>query len=125
MKKIISILILPLFFAFSGCILLLAGGAATGGYALSKDSAEGILDYSYDRTWDSMYQVFKQDGIIKLQDKTHGRLEALVGGIDMKVQVDRIGKDSTRLKIEARKNLLPKAKQAEDEFVKVMNRLKK
>jgi len=124
MKRFVSLLVLFGFFSFSGCALLLVGGAATGGYALSKDSAEGVLNHSYDRTWNSAVQVMKQDGIIKLQDYNHGRIEAEVREINMKVQIDRIGKDSTRLKVEGRKHLLPKAKQAEEEFVKIMNSLK-
>jgi len=123
-KKIGSLMVIMSAFAFSGCALLLIGAAGTGGYALSKDSAEGIIEAPYDRTWKSTVKVFEKDGIIKVQDEQHGRLEAVVDEIEMKVQVDHVGKDSSRLKITGRKNLMPKAKQAEAEFVKIIQEVK-
>jgi len=124
MKKFGLLLILLLSFSFSGCVLLLVGAAGTGGYALSKDSAEGIVEAPYDRVWRSTVKVFDKDGIIKVQDENHGRLEAEVDKVEMKVQVDRVGKNSARLKITGRKNLMPKAKQAEAEFVKIIQEAK-
>jgi len=121
----LPLLLLPLLLSLSGCILLIAGGAATGGYALSTDSAEGIIDSPYDEVWEAAVTVFEDDGIIELQDEKHGRLEAEVDSIDMKVQIDAIGKESTKLKVTARKYMMPKAKQAEKEFVRISELLKK
>ena len=124
MKKIGLLVALCGFFSFSGCALLLIGAAGTGGYALSKDSAEGIIEAPYDKTWKATVKVFEEDGIIKLKDEEHGRLEAVVDEVDMKVYVDHVGRDSSRLKITGRKNLMPKAKQAEAEFVKIIQEVK-
>ena len=64
------------------------------------------------------------DGIIKVQDEKHGRIEAEVDGINMKVEVNRIGRDSVKLKVSGRKHLMPKAKQAEVEFIKILEMAK-
>ena len=123
MKKILVLLLMLPVLTFSGCMLMLIGGAATGGYALSSDSAEGILDVQYDKIWDTAYKVFEEDGVITIADEQHGRIEAEVDGVNMNVHIDRVGKESVRLKITARQYMMPKAKQAEAEFVKIQNRL--
>jgi len=120
MKKLLSLALISSLLSFSGCALLLIGGAATGGYALSTDSAEGIVDHKYSQVWDAVEKVFNEKGIVTLQDEKHGRLEAEVDGIAMKAYLDRVGKDSSKLKISGRKNFLPKAKQAEEIFVKIL-----
>jgi hypothetical protein len=124
MKKFLSLILILGCFSFSGCILLLLGGAATGGYALSTDGAEGVVDASYNKVWDSAIEVMEEDGIIKVQDEKHGRIEAEVDTINMKVEIDKIGRDSVKLKVSGRKHLMPKAKQAEKEFVKILERSK-
>jgi hypothetical protein len=124
MKKLVSLLLLMSILPFSGCLLLVAGGAATGGYALSTDSAEGIVDDQYETVWDAAVEVFEDEGIIKIEDEKHGRIEADVQGINMKMQLNSIGKDSAQMKISARKNLMPKAKQAEEVFVKILQKVK-
>lgn len=124
MKRLISVLLLIGIMPFSGCLLLVAGGAATGGYALSTDSAEGIVDAKYDDVWEAAFEVFEDQGIIKAANEQHGRIEAEVDGITMKMELDKIGKDSCQMKISGRQNLMPKAKQAEAVFVKILQRVK-
>jgi len=92
MKKLLLLMMILGCMSFSGCALLLIGGAATGGYALSTNSAEGIIDASYSKVWKSAVKVMETDGIITVQDEKHGRIEAEVDDIDMKVEIDRIGK---------------------------------
>jgi hypothetical protein len=123
MKKcaFISLILLSLF--TSGCVLLLVGGGVATGYSLSGDSAEGVTNASFDKTWKATSKVFNTEGVVMLQDKERGYLEGMIGGIKMKAQLTKVSNSSTTLKISGRKNLMPKAKQAGEVYTKILKQL--
>lgn len=110
-------------FSLSGCALLLVGGGAAGGYAVSKDSVEGIVDDSKEKVWDVAVKVLEDDGVIKSTDKPAGKIEAEVDDINVDVEITQETKSATKLKISARKYLMPKVKKAQDLYTKMLKKL--
>ena len=106
-KNYCRISILALFLVLhslmSGCALFLVGAGAAGGYAITEDEMEGMTDLSRDRVWKTSLEVLQQRGAVTVQDKTQGRIEAIVNKSDVEVHVDQITKTTVRLRVKARK----------------------
>jgi hypothetical protein len=48
----------------SGCVPVIIGSSAAGGYVLSNDAAEAFLPCSYQQAWESAYAVLSETGKI-------------------------------------------------------------
>lgn len=109
--------------AASGCVYVVAGGVgALGGYALSNDTFEGETDVDYDTLWDASGDVLSIMGNVNKKDYKLGVLEATVNGSKVNVDLSQVSSDEVRLRVKARKNMLPNSKLAQDIFVKIRNR---
>jgi len=109
----------------SGCIYVIAGGVgALGGYAISPDTVEGESTTSYDTAWDSAIEVLGIMGTVTSKDYKQGTIVATVDGSKVTMDVSQVSSDEVRLRIKARKNMLPNIKIAQDIFVKVKKRIK-
>ena len=122
------ILPLMMIFAFSpvlsGCALLLIGGGAAGGYAISKDEVVGAVDAKEDKVYRAAIDVAKDKGIIKMEDETHKKIEAEVNGATVKIYVTRITEKAVQLKVEARnKYKMPKIEIAQDVYTSILKRV--
>jgi len=104
------------------CIYVIAGGVgALGGYAVSPDTVEGEADVDYDTLWDGAQQVVSIMGTVQAKDYKMGTLEGLVSGAKVNIDLSQISANSVRLRVKARKNMLPNIKMAQDIFVKIKN----
>ena len=111
MKKSLGLcVVLAAGLAFSSCALLLIGAGGLGGYAISKDEVEGFLSKNPDRVWNEARKVVEARGYVRVTNKEIGRVEGEVEGSAVKIDVEQVSKDSTRLRVQARKgitNVLP------------------
>lgn len=91
-------------FWLNGCALLAIGAAgAAGGYAISSDGIEGISDKSYDHVWQTASEVLGKQGVIEIQDKTQGKINAKVGGSKIKFQMEQATAKSVIVRVQARR----------------------
>ncbi len=107
----------------SGCVYLVAGGVgALGGYAISRDTVEGEAEVDYDTIWDAATEVMGIMGDVKRKDYKLGTLDATVNGARVNVDMSQISSREVRLRVKARKNMLPSIEIAQDVFMKIKNR---
>lgn len=111
-------------FSFSGCaLLLLGGGAATAGYAVSDDEVEGLTDRSLDDVYSLLEELLDEEGLITSRNATTRTLEALIQNSEVTAVAERMTAQSVRFRIKARRadGLFPDldlAKKLVNEFYK-------
>ena len=106
----------------SGCIYAVAGGlGALGGYAVSPDTVERDSKLDYDTLWDSAVEIVGIMGLIRTKDYKLGNIKASISGAAVTIDLAQISSSEVRMRIKARKNMLPNIKIAQDIFVKIKN----
>lgn len=111
---------------FSGCVaapIVLIGAGAFGGYAISRDTFEGNTSKSQDELWDSANKILGIMGSIDSNDRKRGELDGHVSGATVWITVVPVNASTTKLRIKARKNLLPAIGVAQDVYAKIINHL--
>lgn len=106
----------------AGCVPLIIGGAVgvIGGYAASKDTIQGDTDRPYDILWNAAQEVSSMRGTIKKQDEPGGSIEFEANSSHVWIQLVRLTRVTTRLKVSSRKHHFPDLTLAQDIFLKVM-----
>jgi hypothetical protein len=109
----------------TGCALFLLGAGAAGGYAISKDEIEAMYDAKYDKVWNATKTTLQHNGALTLDDRNHGKIEAIVGGSTINVMIDQVTAKTVRLRIKARKTkgLFPDIDLAQEINEDVMKKL--
>lgn len=102
-----------------GCAAVLIGAGAVGGYAIAKDSVSGEIDTSFQQVWAQSIKVAEDMGAVTSQDKKQGRIEAEISMSRVWITIDELNKDTARLIVGARKNLLPNLNLANKVFLKI------
>jgi len=122
----LAVLFAVVCFLFSSCAPLIIGGAlgAAGGYVISKDTTQGVIERSYDSAWEGSINVLKEMGAADFEYIPGGKFRAYVKDAKVNVKVEQMSEKSIRLTVSARKGLLPRLKLAEEVFVKVVERTK-
>jgi len=115
---IICLFLLPML--FQGCAAVLVGGGAAGGYAISKDSVEGIVDGKKQDLYKQAFDVAGEYGVVTLQDRNTGLIEFLSEEIKVKINIEQVTPGASRIKVAARKNLLPKVQKAQEIYTAVL-----
>jgi len=117
-------LLLILTFSFNGCIYAIVGGIGVlGGYAISPDTVEGETQIEYDTLWDAAVEIVSIMGTIKTKDYKLGQIEAKVAGASVWVDLSQISSSWVRMRVKARKNMLPSMKTAQSVWGKIKNRV--
>ena len=95
--------------ALSGCapLLLATAAGAVAGYAVSRDSVTIDLDRSRDQVWAACLEEAKQQGRLKRQDRTAGRIDVRIREADVVMTLESLTASTVRVVIRARKRLLP------------------
>ena len=124
-----NVLTLALFvmmsFSFSGCFYLVLGGvAAAGGYAVSQDTIQGETEKDYNEVWDAAVEVVSILGAINSQSRELGKIVATVNGAKVTINVMQLTTSTVRLKVKARKSFFPSIANAQNIYIKIMNRVK-
>ena len=125
-KKIVALLlviVLPV--GMCGCgIVIVAGLGALGGYAISRDTIEGVTGYTEQELFASASDVLSIMGNVSEQSKLDGHILATVDGAKVTVDMIPVSKSSTRLRVKARKGMfLPKIDIAQDVYMKIVRKL--
>ncbi len=107
-----------------GCVPLIVGGGILTGYVLSNDSASGNLKVAYRDLWDTCIDKLQGDGVeIRGVNESKGRIKARMGDVKLTVSIDSIDQNVQRLKVSARKYLLPKPQVAQEIFFRIVKEL--
>lgn len=108
----------------SGCVpLVIAGAGAVGGYSVSRDTVEGVTASSQDEIWDAAQKVLAIMGTLSESDRNKGEMKGQVNGATVTVSLLPINLTTTKLRVKARKNILPRVGVAQDVYTKIMNQL--
>jgi len=118
------ILILLLSLGISGCVPLIIGASAVGGYAVSKDTIQGDTDNDFASVWDAAMDVADIMGTIKVEDRTKGAIALTIDRNNVNIKIIELTKACTRLRVSCRtKYLLPNINLAQKVFVKTVQQL--
>jgi hypothetical protein len=124
MRRVVAVGVLAgLVVGLSGCAALLVGAGAAGGYAVSRDSITNHFDLSQDHVYGVSRSVIKQIGLITVEDARHGRLQADVEGASITITITPVSEKTVKLKVKARKFLMPKFSVAEHVYNRILERL--
>lgn len=108
----------------SGCVPLIIGGVGVlGGYAISRDTIAAESSRSIEDIWKAAKDVLPVMGIIKSTDEDTKTIEANIYSSVVTVRVEKLTEATNRLKVKARKFMMPNIGLAEKIFVKIMQRL--
>lgn len=104
-----------------GCIFLVASSVgALGGYAVSQDTIQGETNKSFSAIWNSSLKVLRIMGTIKTEDKLKGIIEAKVDASDVVVKIEALTPKFVRLRVSARKYLLPNITLSQKIYIKII-----
>jgi len=123
--KYLQIVLVAFFCVFSsGCWFLVIGGAgAVGGYAVTQDTFEGISSKGQEELLTAAHKVLSVMGNITDERPKDGVIKAIVYGNSVTVDVIQINLTTSKLRVKARKDLLPSRVIAQDIYTKIMNQL--
>lgn len=128
MKKNVFIfmaLLVSLCLFSSGCFYLVVGAVgAVGGYAVSDDAIQGETDKGIDKIWGSALKVTNILGTIETEDRQKGVIEAKVDTSKVKITVDQLTPKTSRMRVSARRHLLPNRKLAQKIYLKIIENAK-
>ena len=125
MNRIKNLLCIPLLaVCLNGCIYLAIGGVgALGGYMVSRDTVEGLVESDTAQVWDTAVEVVSIMGLVESKNEAGGVINAKISGARVIVVVMEMSTSSVKLSVKARKYYLPKSSLAQDVFVKIMSRV--
>ena len=112
--------------SMAGCVplvLVAVGAGAVGGYAVSRDTFEGVSSKGQDEIWDASTHVLTIMGEVKDSDRKGGMISAVVSGVNVTVTVVPISLTATKLRIKARKSIFPRIATAQDVYTKIIHQL--
>jgi hypothetical protein len=108
----------------SGCVFIVVGAAgAVGGYAVTRDTFEGISSKSQEELLASAHKVLSIMGTISDERPKDGEIVATVYGNHVVVDVIQINLTTSKLRVKARKDLLPSRAVAQEVYTKIINQL--
>lgn len=102
---------------------LAIGVGVVGGYAVSPDTFEGVLDNEAAAVWDASIDIMSIMGVVLEENEDKGFIVAKISGTKVTATVIQVGKRSVKLSIRARKLGFPRVALAQDVFVKISNHL--
>ena len=123
--RLLSVLLAAFLCVFSsGCIFLVVGAAgAVGGYAVSRDTFEGVSAKSQEELLASAHKVLSIMGTISDERPKDGELVGTVYGAHVTVDVTQINLTTSKLRVKARKFLMPRIGISQEIYTKIMNQL--
>jgi hypothetical protein len=124
-KNVFVVLSISFCLFYSGCAYLFVGAiGAVGGYAISKDTIQGETDKSFDKVWNSALRVVNIMGTVATEVMQKGTVEAKIEGSEVKVIVDQLTPKTVRMRVSARKYLMPNIKLAQRIYIKIIENAK-
>lgn len=120
--------LLSLFLAVSLCgcvpmVFVAVGAGAIGGYAVSRDTFEGVSAKGQDEIWDAANHILVIMGEVRNNDRKNGTINAVVSGVSVTVSVIPVSLTATKLRVKARKSIFPRIAVSQDVYTKIMHQL--
>ena len=112
--------------SLAGCIpmvLVAVGAGAVGGYAVSRDTFEGVSAKGQDEIWDAANHILAIMGEVKNNERKNGSIDALVSGVKVTVNIIPISLTATKIRVKARKSIFPRIVVAQDVYTKIIHQL--
>jgi hypothetical protein len=110
--------------SLSGCWFLVIGGAgAVGGYAVSRDTFEGVSSKGQEELLTAAHKVLSIMGTITDERPKDGEIVAKVYGNHVVVDVIQINLTTSKLRVKARNAIFPRIGLAQEVYTKIMNLL--
>ena len=107
-----------------GCAVLLIGTAGVlGGIAISEDTVQSEVEAGYRKVLGVTLDELERMGTVTMKDETGGRIEAKVKSSEVVATLEQATDKVVRLKVKARKRLLPNVKLAHEIVGRVLKRL--
>ncbi len=121
-NSVFTAVLVSLMLTASGCFYLVVGGVgALGGYAISPDTVEGNVEGRNSQDmWQAAVQVISIMGIIQEKNEISGVVIAKIQGTQVTVSVSEPITDTVKLRVKARKGMMPKIKLAQDIYTKIV-----
>ena len=120
----ISSMLLIMAVLVSGCVPLILGAGLVTGYMLSNDYALGTVKTDYRTLWDvSLDTVSTAEFNILEADESKGTIKMKDSDVDVTLKISSLGVDEQRLKIAARKYLIPQPAYAQKVFFRIIREL--
>jgi len=110
--------------SLSGCWFVIVGGAgAVTGYAISRDTFEGVSNKSEEELMAASHKVLSIMGNIITEDPKGGRIVGIVYGNHVTVDVMEINLTTSKLRVKARYGIFPRAGVAQEIYTKIISQL--
>lgn len=124
MKNFFSLILI--LFLFNGCVPLIVGGAGVvTGFAISNDSARGNVKCEYRQLWDICTEKMESmDAETLLINPSKGMIKCRVSDYSVTIRIDTLTANTQKLKISARKTLMPKPQFAQKIFLEITDEIK-
>ena len=107
----------------SGCIFVVGGAVgALGGYAISQDTIEGESDITYHSLWNSAVDVMGVMGTQQVINSQEATIVAQVDSAKVWITFERLAQATTRIRVKARRYLMPHITLSQKIFVKIIER---
>jgi len=108
----------------SGCVFLVVGSVgAVGGYAISRDTFEGVSSKGQEEILTAAHKVLSIMGTITDERPKDGEIIARVYGNHVVVDVVQINLTTSKLRVKARNAIFPRIAVAQEVYTKIMNQL--
>lgn len=109
-------ILLPFF--LTGCVMMWVGAGAAGGYALGRDYIQGVTDKNFESVYDAAINVAEGMGIIEshFSNPSIGKIKAKVRNSNLEIVVERLTRQTVRLRVKSRKNLMPNLELAQEVY---------
>lgn len=109
----------------SGCVYLVVGGVgALGGYVVSPDTVEGVLDNkAQGDVWQAAVDIIGVMGIIEESNEPGGIILAKIQGTKVTITIMEISPDTVKLSVKARKAFLPNIRLSQDIYSKIVQKV--
>jgi hypothetical protein len=109
-----------------GCLPLIIGGAALGGYAISQDTMQGETDYPVETVWKAACAVAQEMGMIRVQEQSKGSLAFTIRSNNVNIKISEVTLQTTRLRVSCRNQyLMPSITLAQKVFIRIMEKANK
>lgn len=109
----------------SGCVPVLIGAGVATGYAISNDAATGNVAATYNNLWNVSLRVLRQMESVEFieANESKGLIKVDIFEMRVTVQINTVSSGEQKLKVSARKYLLPKPQYAQKLFLKIVRAL--
>ncbi len=101
-KPMRSLFGIGIIFFMAGCVPVLIGVGAVGGYMITKDAVQGSFEVSYDKLWNASIDLLEAKGELILNSKRAGIIKAKIKKDTVTIKIKEITERTQTLRVSAR-----------------------